>query len=254
LENTKQGEESFLVHAVETGVKVFRDTTPTQSRRVKIKIADGVAYCEQLTTVETRYRVQNSKGEAFQFEIEHTRNWQGSKLECSIEQGSHTSVDTPVGVRISTTLPATGSLVVTVTENLVQDQNFAIGSHWLQQNIIATNHPLIRSKSIQKVVELQQIVDNINLSINEANIEVTNLTQEQDRLGKLLPNVHNEQASRFRNEISDAETSLKALKKEKLPTLRKDLKVAQDNVQNALLKLKTNWGDEVKNGEEEQKQ
>jgi len=256
LENTKQGDESFLVHAVETGVKAFREVSNVESRRIRVKITDSVAYCEQLSSQETRYRVQNSKGESFQFEIEHARQWNGSKLEVTVDAGQQTTVDTPVGCRISTTLPPNsggannGTLVVTVKETLVQQQQYAINPYWLQQNVIIINHPLSRNKSIQKVIELQQAVDEITNKINEADEEVTTLTEEQERLINLIPNLHSAQANNSKNDLAEAEGRIKVLKKTTLPQLRKDEKKAKEEVAAALSKLKTDWtaDDAPKNG------
>lgn len=243
LENTKKGEETFLVHAVETGVKAFREVGNVESRRVRLKIAESVAYCEQLSTQETTYRVQNSKAEAFPFEIEHTRSWNGSKLSVQLD-GQSSSVDTPSGCRISTELPSNGTLTVTVTETLVQEQQFGITPYWLQQNIVVIGHPLQRNKGIQKVIELQQAADAISSDINEAEEEISTLTEEQERLVGLIPNVHADQANKYKNEVAEAETTLKELKKTKLPQLRKDLKAAEQEVRTALTKLKTDWTDD----------
>lgn len=243
LESTKQGEESFLVHAVETGVKVFKETTPIESRRIRVKISDNVAYCEQRSLQETSYRIQNAKAENFQFEIEHSRSWAGSKLEVFVDSGNQTSVDTPSGSRISTELAANGTLTVTVREILVQQQQFGINAYWLQSNLVSVNNPLARNKSITKVIELQQKVDSVQNSITEAEEEVETLTEEQTRIVGLIPSVHADQANLYKNEVADAETSLKELKKTKLPQLRKELKAAQEAVQVALSKLKTDWSD-----------
>lgn len=223
LENTKQGEESFLVHAVETGVKAFRDVSNVESRRIRVKITDSVAYCEQLSTQDTKYRVQNSKGEAFQFEIEHARQWAGSKLEVTVDEGNHTSVDTPVGCRVSTTLPSNGTLVVNVKETLVQQQQYGINPYWLQQNVVIINHPLGRNKAIQKAIELQQVVDGINNTINESEEEVGTLTEEQERLISLIPNLHAAQANTSKTELAEAEGQIKTLKKTTLPPRRNSI-------------------------------
>lgn len=244
LESTKQGEETFLVHAVETGVKAFRDAGNVEYRRIRVKISEGVVYCEQLTTQQTKYRVQNSKGEDFQFEIEHNRQWPGSKLSVSVDEGQQTSVDTPSGCRVSTTLPSNGTLVVTVTENLVQEQQYGVNPYWLQQNLVIVNHPLSRNKSIQGIIEAQQAVDAVQNSINEADEEVATLTEEQERLIALIPNLHAAQANNSKNELAEAEGRIKTLTKTTLPQLRKDLKKANDTVKAALLKLKTDWTDE----------
>ena len=244
LENTKQGEQSFLIHAIETGVKTFREVLPTESRRIRLKISDGLAYCEQLSSQETRYRIQSSKGESFQFEIEHARSWNGSKLEVTVEQGQQTSVDTPTGCRISTTLPANGTLVVSVKEILVQQQQFAVNSWWIQSNLVTINHPLARNNGVKSILEMAQSLEDIQIKIREVERECSTLL-EQERLIALIPNFHLEQANRSKTELSDAETQIKTLKKSTLPDLRKELKTAEANLNASVSKLKADWSDDA---------
>jgi hypothetical protein len=61
LEPTKPGEEVLLIHARETGVRIFMESSRPESRRMAIKISEGVAYCEDLNRQETVYRIQNSQ-------------------------------------------------------------------------------------------------------------------------------------------------------------------------------------------------
>ena len=241
LETVKEGDEVFLVHALETGVKVFRESGNVESRRIRVKIADGVIYCEQLTTQQTNYRIQNSKGENFQFEIEHARQWGGSKLSVA---GQQTSVDTPTGCRVGTTLPANGTLIVTVTETLVQNQQYGINPNWLQSNFVAVDHPLGRNKSIQAIIEAQGAVNEIQGNIDELDEEASVLVEEQERLLALIPKLHADQANASKNDLAEAEVKIKDIKKVQLPQLRKNLKKAEAALQDVMSKLKTEWADE----------
>jgi hypothetical protein len=240
LETTKQGEEAFLVHAVETGVKVFPKTGNVESRRIGVKISDNIVYCEELSTQQTSYRIQNSKAEDFQFEIEHSRQWTGSKL--TVDVG--TSVETPSGCRVNAVLPSNGTLVVVVTETLVQKNQHSIDSRWLQQNFIFVDHPLGRNKGIQAVVEAQQAVDSVANDISELEQEVSSLTREQQRLITLIPNLHGEQANSSKNSLSESESRIQEVTKVSLPKLRKALKAAKENLYAVMSKLKTEWVDE----------
>jgi hypothetical protein len=244
LETVKEGDEVFLVHAVETGVKVFRESGPYESRRIRVRIADSVVYCEQLATQQTNYRIQNSKGENFQFEIEHARQWGGSKLSVAVTEGQQTSIDTPTGCRVGATLPSNGTLTVTVTETLVQDQQYAISPQWLQASFVSVNHPLGRNKGVQAIIEAQQAVDEIQTNIDELEEEASVLVEEQDRLLALIPKLHADQANASKNDLAEAEVKIKDIKKVQLPQIRKDLKKAEAALQSAMSKLKTEWADE----------
>lgn len=246
LENTKKGEEAFLIHAVETGVKVLRETGRQESRRNRVKISNGISYCDTLHTQQTTYRVQNSKGEAFQFEIEHTRLWQGGKITATANNGHAaevSSVDTPSGVRLSLTLPANGYVNVTVNEAFTQQQQFNFDSYMLQS--FGNDKALSENKAIQSIIALQKKVDEIQASIDEANTEIDTLTEEQTRLAELIPSVHGDQANTFKTEVGEAEVALKELKKKKLPALTKSLNAAEKEVQAALAKLTLDWSEEA---------
>lgn len=244
LETVKEGEEVFLVHALETGVKVFRDSGNVESRRIRVKIADGVVYCEQLTTQQTNYRIQNSKGENFQFEIEHTRQWGGSNLSVSVTEGQQTSVDTPNGCRVGTTLNSNSSLTVTVIEKLVQEQQYSITPYWLETNFVAVDHPLGRNKGIRAIIEAQGSVREIQTNIQELDEEARSLVEEQERLIALIPSLHSDQSNASKNDLAESETKIKDIKKVQLPQLRKELKKAEAALQVAMSKLKTEWADE----------
>lgn len=255
LEAAKKGEESLLIHAVETGVKVFREISPVEQKQISIRIKDGLVYSESLSTLKTTYKVDNSKPEEFDFDIECLRAYQGSKLDITVEEGQFTTVDTAKGQRISTKLAADGTLSVTVIETLVQSQQWAVYAEWLQCSIIDVKHPLARNKGINKVIELQEKVESLQEKIEESEEEVRTHTGEQERLLKLIPSVHAEQANQYKNDLNESEQAIRLLKKTTLPTLRKDLLKAEEDVQNALDSLKADWkdSDAPKNDEQDAK-
>jgi hypothetical protein len=244
LNATKQGEESLLVHALETGVKVFQTVSSPESKCISIRIRDGVSVSEYVTTRETTYRIDNLKAEKFSFDIEYDRIYSGSTILASVTNNQCTVAETAKGQRISTELPANGVLEVTVTEQLIQSQQMNVNGYWIQNSIISVKHPLMKNKSIAKVTELQIKLDAIQQEFNEAEQAVEDNEAEQERLLKLIPAVHQEQANHYKNDLDASEKAIRELKKTTLPDLRKKLTLAEEEIRTALLAIKADWGDD----------
>lgn len=245
LEATKPGEEVILVHAKETGVKIFKEHKGIESRRVAIKIKDGVAVCETLSRMEISYRVQNSKPEDFTLEIEHHRTLGNFVIEASCESSEVTQRDIPSGSRLSAKLSANGTLEILVIETQFQSQSFSLGrggAAWLQQNVIAVKNPLSRNKKVQECIELQGKADDIQAKIDEAEEQYQAILDEQERLQKLIPNAHSDQANAWRTELATNEAQLRTLR-ETIPQLQRELRAALAAVQDALKSLSATWSD-----------
>lgn len=248
LEATKPNEEVFLVHAKETGVKVFKELSPVESRRIAIRIKNGVAVCEHLSRRQATYLVKNSKPESFEFEIEHHRLLPDSKITVNSHNGQLRKTDIPSGARIGATLQAgsnqdTADLVVEVEEVSVHEQNFSISPAWLQQNIVLTKNPLGRNKTIQKCVELQGKLDEIQSQIEEAEQAVETALEEQKRLQDLIKAGHSEQANEWKTDLANLEKEIRKNKRETLPSLQKQQKQVQAELQEALADLSANWSE-----------
>jgi hypothetical protein len=260
LEATAPGQESFLVHAKENGVKVHTGASEIEYRRTGIKIKDGVVSVEQASSADTTYTVTNTKAEPFDFEIEHARRLPSAntKLEASVSGGQAVVNETPSGWRISVTLPSytgpkTGEIEVTLTENSLDASVYQLGYNgvnWLNQNIIATKNPLARNKGIQNVIALQAKLDDINFQIEQADERESTLTADQERLLKLIPSGHATQADKWKTELGTNENDLRTLTRETQPDLKKQQRAAQQAVNEALAELTAKWTEKEKvNGE-----
>jgi hypothetical protein len=244
LEPTKPGEEALLIHAKETGVRVFKESTRAGTRRMAIRISEGAAYCEDLNRQETVYRVQNSHPETFPLEIEHPRTWPDSKVDLSISSGVHEAADIPGGQRIGVTLPAKGSLAVKVKEEQIVEQRFSLSASWLQGNVIRLKAPASPNKGIQECIDLQRRIDNLESEIKEREAAAVTIAEEQGRLMKLIPNGHGEQANAWRTDLANAEKELREIKRSVIPKLRGQLKEAQNALHKALGSLRYEWSKE----------
>jgi hypothetical protein len=244
LEPTKPGEEVLLIHAKETGVRLFKEVSRPESRLMTIKITEGTIYCEEMNRQDTAYRIQNSHATAFTLEIEHPRTWHGSKLTISASSGTHERTDIPSGQRISVTLEAKASLTIRVIEEQIEEQCFLLDASWLNRNIVDLKAPASSHKGIQKCVRLQGEVDAIQAEIKEQEQAARTLDEEEKRLMKLIPNGHNEQANEWRTDLATTEKELREIKKSTIPHLRRKLQDARKSLQDALSSLKFTWAKE----------
>lgn len=254
LENTTPGQDAFLVHAKETGVKVHKEQSRVESRRVGVRIKDGMVRCEQASRTAATYTITNFKAESFDFEIEHSRALPHSKCNVTVSEGDAKTAETPSGWRISITLPQGGpqaeALKVVVTESSLELQAYGLGAvHgplWLQQNLITVRNPLSHNEGILAVIELQAKVDELNAQIKEAEEQVGTLKEDQERLMKLIPNGHADQANNWRSDLAENETMLRTVTRTTLPVLKQHQREATRAVQEALAALTVSWSEKEK--------
>ena len=243
LEPAKPGDEVLLIHARETGVRVFKEATRPGSRRMAIRISEGVVYCEELNRQDTVYRVQNSHAETFPLEIEHPRTWPDSGLEVSVSPGVHEEVDIPSGRRVRATLQAKGSLTVTVKEEQVVEQRFSLSASWLDGNVVGLKAPASQDKGVQKCINFQGEIDGLQAEIRENEEAAATIAEEQGRLMKLIPNGHGEQANAWRTDLANAEKELREVKRSVVPKLKGQLQKAQNGLHEALSGLQYEWSE-----------
>jgi hypothetical protein len=244
LEPTKPGEELLLIHAKETGVRVFKDTSRPESRRMAIKISDGLIYCEVLHRQKVAYRVQNSHSSAFTLDIEHPRTWNDSKLTVTVSAAEPEVVDIPSGQRIRTTLEENGGLSVEVIEEHLERQAYSLDMNWIRNSLVEIDAPASRNKGIQKCVKLQEQIDLLQAQIKEHEEAAQAWEQEQKRLLKLIPAAHAEQANEWRTDLATAEKELREIRRTSVPTLKGQIQEARTSLQKALSSLAFSWKSE----------
>ena len=243
LEPTKPGQELFLVHAKETGVRVDKKSSRRESRRMAIKISEGTVYGEILHKQRTSYRIQNNHREPFTLEIEHPRTFADARFAVSVSSGSHEEVEIPSGRRIRVTLPAASGLEVKVAEEQVEESQVVLSVAWLIGNVVGLKSPASEAEGIQECINLQKKVEGIEAEIREKLEASVTIAEEQERLMKLIPNGHAEQANSWRTDLSTAEKELREVKRTLLPSLRARLKEAQAELQKSLERLRYNWAE-----------
>ena len=244
LESTRPGAEVLLVHAKETGVPIFKEASRPESRRLSIQISAGTVSNQLLHRQRTTYRIKNNHPEAFVLEIEHPRTKPDSSLAATASAGTVEEADIPSGRRFRANLPAGGALEVKVVEERIEAVLFELKTaSWLVANLIGSKAPMEPDEGVRECVGLQGNIDGIEAEIREREAQAKTLAEEQERLIKLIPNGHAEQANAWRTDLADAEKELRTVKRSALPKLRGQLKAAKAALHDALGRLQYTWAE-----------
>jgi len=241
LESCKPGEDAILVHAKETGVKIFKTANPVEQRRVSIKFNKGQILTEESYRQRTVYAAESVKAEEFQLELEYKRVWAGSAIKSS---DNAKITNTANGVRLGCVLTENGDQTVEVVETYTRSLEFSASPAWIENNILAVKNPLSKNKGVQKCVELQKKISTLQEQYEENNEQVEEIKEEQIRLNILIPNGEAEQAREWRSELSANEKELRRLSRTENPRIKKEIAALEDELQTTLLSLTTSWSEE----------
>ena len=150
-------------------------------------------------------------------------------------------MDIPSGRRLSVLVDAKGSLVVTVVEEQVDRQTVAADSPWVLREVIDIIAPTSNSKLLDGYLKSQAEVETLTTEKRTREIEAETLKKEQQRLIKLIPNGHAEQANLWRKDLGTAENELRQLQRVTLPTLEKQIEQAKTRTQVEAKMLTFQW-------------
>lgn len=250
--NLSPNEEDFLVHAKENGVKFNHERAQPEYRRVGLKVKDSVAHVETASRCLTTYGASNNKDEAFDVVIEHDRTLPNSK---AVVNGDNLTVqETKRGWRISFTLKPKDEVSVTVVENAVHVNGYGLangGAKWLYDNVVVVKNPLSRNKGLQEVLQLQEKVDGCAVALQKTRNRINTIAQEQTRLKDvLIPNVHADQATKYRTEMAVLEDEYRVLTRTTLPEQEEEQRKATKAVQDALAELTLKWSEKPEKAED----
>lgn len=241
LEACKPGEDVILVHAKETGVKIFKKPEPVEQRRVSIKFNKGSIVTEESYRQRVSYSVENAKPEEFQLELEYKRTWQGSTITTSDDIVVTQTVN---GVRLGCKLAPNGNKTVELVETYTRSLDFKVTPQWIEGNILALEHPLSKNKGIKKCVELQTKIADFYQQIANAEEQVNTIKEEQIRLKDLIPSAHAEQANLWKSELGENETTLRSLTRTRIPSLKGEVAILEKEIAEILTSLTATWEEE----------
>lgn len=243
--NLSPGDEDFLVHAKENGVRWNCNESQPEYRRVGLRVKDSVAQVETASRCLTTYSASNVKDEAFEVVIEHDRRLPESR---AVVNGEGVTVnETKKGWRITYTLKPKQDAVITVTENATHVQAYGLqndGANWLYQNIVVVKNPLSRNNGLKEVLALQDKANEAANNLQQTRQRINTIAQEQTRLkDTLIPNVHADQAATYRTEMAELEQEYRTLTRTTLPEQEKAHREAVQAVRDALAELTLKWSE-----------
>jgi paraquat-inducible protein B len=241
LEACKPGEDAILVHAKETGVKVFKKLQPVEQRRVSIKLNKGRILFDESHRQRVEYSIENSKPEEFHLELEYKKLWQCSTIKAS---DNAVVTNTANGVRVGCKLASNAVLSVELVETYTRSYEFAASLQWIERNIIAIKNPLIKNMGIQKCVDFQKKITELAVQIEQNDEQIESIKEEQTRLKDLIPSAHAEQANSWKSELGENEKTLRDLSRVENPRLKKEMAALENELNETLRSLTASWEDE----------
>jgi hypothetical protein len=179
-------------------------------------------------------------------------------VECSLVDGGDKQTAQPsierlkAGIRAMFRLPPKGELALRVSESRTYQSSVELVStsrqhddlktQWLEQNLVVTNGPLARHPGVQKCLEIQQRLDAKQQEISAAVQETERLSARQERLRKnIAAGGHDEQTTRWRLDLGEADNRTPALEQQSTPRLRAAAPAIRDELRTALLSLAAEW-------------
>ena len=221
LEQTQDGEECFVPHALEESVRM-QHSSQQESKWVRVKIGNGVAVFVKKATAKTKYKINNRLDKDYDCEIEHKSFGDNFKLASVNDYVTFRQVDG--GYRFSVKAPGKGVVEFEVVEVHEEESQYSLKHNasstlqFLQSNLVHTENPLGSHKGVVKAFEMKKQVEDAEFLLNKLHKEVDTLTKGQERLVGTIDRMLSEEKHRFSKQLSENEDRLQELEKEIIPT------------------------------------
>lgn len=266
----RPGEEGFLAHARETGLRVEKVPAKTSAHTFAIAIHDGSGVTQKRNTVEVKYHLWNRLPETATLALEAP--WQlgpnaertvvanrveptpdapstggkrakASKREESIEVKRVRIVD---GERLTVELPPRSEVVLRVKDVHLDSATVALareGAWWLLDMIADPKHALSSHPEVQRLAALRKQILDLRDEISAAEKQAEVYVKEQNRLLKVIQASKGEQGERFQRDLATSEADIRALTRGKIPELEARVKELTKEVADRVAKLAIDWSE-----------
>lgn len=248
LEATKPGENRMLPHCLENGVRVIKESRPSQETINSIRLSKGIVYSEHAWTAVTEYEIENRKEEEFNLLVEHEN--QLRQPEYAFEGGKVSEYEKlSNGVRAYLVLPPKGKMALSVKERAIDETRLALeqsGQTWLRDTILSTKHPLSNNNDVQQWVHAQTRIDKFDEDIKTLEQTVKDLVEETSRTRENIKATMGDVGSssikdEWVKDLDKAEKEIRRINKEDIPQLRVKRKEAKDALGKMLKELTVQW-------------
>ena len=254
----KKGEDSLLPHALEMGVKVRRKIVPTKSKRIGIRISDGVAIESHHNHSQTEYQIRSSSDVALPMVLDHTSLLGDSKIECCLlrPEGEPETIETQElgeGRRVEFELQARDEVVISISETKIHKSRVRLAGstsaqelrvHWLYENFVDANSSVVDNPNVKHCIELQRNLDEVLQQLVHAQNEIDRLTQRQERLRKSIQAGVGEQVLlRWQNDLAKSEDAIVQLEEQRMPELTRQRDEIREQLFQSLHTLTLDWAE-----------
>lgn len=258
LESTKPGENRMLPHCLENGVKITRECRPVQNRRTSIRVSEGVALAEEVSTAISTYTIVNKKDQPFKLAIEHSNvlSFSSTVVDFTgVEIKEKEKLPVGNGYRVYMELAPNQTVTLMASETQINRQEYVISNNWnwIRNNIIDTHNPLSENKDLMACIKIQEQIDAISREIDEYDTHREELNEQVNRVRANLTaakDIGNSQINNWVNnwvkDIDDTEKEIRNIDKEKIPSLKTKMRDLQLNLTKELKRLALDWKDTAK--------
>lgn len=253
LEATKPGDNRMLPHCLENGVSVSLERLPHSRKLTAIRISKGVGILEEVVTATTQYSFKNKKGENFKIAMEHQSVLGGTGVKVDfegIELQEQERLSQSNGWRAYFSLAEKEMVTLSVTETRVDRTEVSIGGNynWIYSNIVAPTSPLASNEYIQKCIQLQQKIDDIEVDINKSESRVNELNEERqgvrDDLKAAEGIASGDKLTGWVTEIDNAKEEIREIQKVKIPSLTKQRDELRREMREHVSGLSVSWSNQ----------
>ena len=216
IDNVPPGQERLISYGIDLQLLVDPTKNSQSSRIQSGKIIKGVLLITNKNVAIQEYRADNKGDKDKTLVIEHPirQGWKLVDTDKPLET-------TEMLYRFKGQVPAGKATVLKVTEEVIESQEFAIlpnsdvGSFdwYSKQGEISK---AVREALI-KVMQMKYAIVDVERKINDHDVQVNNITQEQNRLRENMKtvNAQSEYYTRLMKKLNDQETSIEKLQSEK---------------------------------------
>ena len=256
LPSTKTEGEALLPHALETSIRVRRESDNRVSRRVGIQIVEGVVYESQHQQITLEYIIENRRDDAFDFLLDHRFHFPGNersielirvgaapeKLMLETLKQTKRRVEFSLGKKEMLKLKVSETRILksqVILASPKQAPNFDIT--WLFDNI-QSNTDLANDPSVQMCIQVKKAMDEKQLLLDDTAKEIERLSKRQERLREnIKTGSADQQTAKWQADLATAENKIVNLEEEVQPGLRAEVKQLRNELFAATKALAFEW-------------
>ena len=249
MESTKPNESRMLPHCLENGVKIYKDSSPLETKRSSLRISDGIVVVEDLHTSRTTYTVENKKDETFKLVIEHKHQLTNNvkvNFKCDAIKSTE-KLASGLGHRVYLEIKPKQTLQVACNETSLNSQDVVLNGQfgWFANNIISTKNPLALDKQVLAAAKIQQQIDAAQKRLSEVKASRQELTAQSERIRSNISATkdvnNNLMIAQWIKSLDSTETEIQNIEKVKLPELAIEIRELTSKLSDEIQKLSATW-------------